>query len=85
MPAARLRYFASSVSQSSKTETPLGSMEVNLIPIPAPGREWATLPSAAKRVPSCEIRSLTFVPLANGFVVSTKQPKRLKFSMCAAI
>ena len=76
-------YFLSSVSQSSRIETLLGSMAVKAMPIPAPSREKATLPRAANVVPLCEIRSITFVPSTNGVVVSTKQPNKLKSSVCA--
>jgi len=37
-------YFLSSVSQSSNTETLLGSIDVKAMPIPANSREYATLP-----------------------------------------
>ena len=80
----QVAYLLNSVSQSSNVETLVGSIDVKAMPIPAPSREYATLPWATNTVPLCEIRIDTFVPATNGVTVSTKQPNRLKSSMCAA-
>jgi hypothetical protein len=77
-------YSLVSVSQWSNSETLLGSIDVKAMPIPENSREYATLPWAANTVVLCKIRIETFVPSTNGVTVSTKQPNRLKSSMCAA-
>ena len=57
---------------------------MKVIPIPDLGSEKATFPIAMKFTPACEIFSLTFVPVGNGVTVSTKHPRRFRFSICAA-
>jgi hypothetical protein len=78
-------YFFALVSHESRIGRLLGSIAVKAMPIPEPGREYATLPCAWKFVPPCEILKLTFVPSGNGDGVFTPHPNRLKSRVCAAM
>ena len=67
----------------SSTGMLAGSTFAKWMPIPAPGRENATRPTAVTVAPPRTILSLSFVPSGNGVAVSTKQPNMLISLRCA--
>ena len=73
-----------SIFDCTTTGKLLGSIVMKAIPIPALGRELATLPRAVTCAPAREILNRTFVPCGNGLNVSTKHPNRFRSLVCAA-
>lgn len=71
-------YFRKFSTHSSKVRKPFGSIVINWIPIPDPGRAYATFPTTDTAAPPRTIRSLTFVSARKVSADSAKQPKRLR-------
>jgi hypothetical protein len=80
---AGLHYSLKFATHLSRTGMLAGSTLVKWRPIPCPGRENATRPTAETLAPLRTILSLTFVPSGNGLGVSTKQPNMLMSLRCA--